>query len=169
MPYFTKPESKKFDPRERLPHHLYHKPIYAVPYEHFDGMYSDENGETDALYITIGLAQWPENDDVSVKVMRYDDKNGKWSRGSEELPLSRAVDLATFIALTVFGAENGYLDIPAGTLHNQDQPIHVVQEQRSEDELKTFEQGTKWHEHVLRERLNKLAEVLNELKKKGRL
>lgn len=163
MPYFTNPEAKKFEPTQRLPHHLYHKPIYALPYQHFDG-----TEDTDAQYITIGLAQWNE-EDASVKVMRFDQGNGKWSRASEELPLHRPIDMTLFMAMALFDTKNGYFDIPNGTFHDQDQDIHLVQEQRSGDEVKQFNKAVKSQEDHLKERLNKLFDVLNKLKSQGKL
>jgi len=61
-----------------------------VPYERFDGSYA---GNTDAKYLSLGLAQWrgpADPDAVSAKVWRY--VEGKWSRMSEELPLHRVID-----------------------------------------------------------------------------
>jgi hypothetical protein len=66
------------------PLHLKHCPTFMVPYEPFDGPYVED---TDAKYLSVGLAQWRNPDDpdaVSAKVWRYVD--GKWSRMSEEIP-----------------------------------------------------------------------------------
>ncbi|MCX5896128.1 MAG: DUF6530 family protein, partial [Proteobacteria bacterium] len=84
MPYSTKPNTTTYDPRKELPLHLDHKPVYALPYEHFDYV-----EDTDARFISIGLAQY-DPDDVSIKVFRHTGE--KWTRQSEELPLHRVID-----------------------------------------------------------------------------
>ena len=66
-----------------------------LPYEPFDGPYS---GDTDALYLSIGLAQWRDTDDtyeLSAKVWRMPEE--KWSRMSEEIPLHRLADLCILL------------------------------------------------------------------------
>jgi len=52
MPFSsTNPLYKTSNP---LPQHLDHKPVYALPYQHFDGIYSKK---TDIRYISVGVAQ----------------------------------------------------------------------------------------------------------------
>jgi len=77
-----------------------HKPIIACKYNDFD-----EYG--DAHYITVGKAQYDNENDVSVKVWRWDENNTKWSRQSEELPVSRVFDMATMLASTIQIIQSG--------------------------------------------------------------
>ena len=94
MPYTTNPSNADYVPSEPLPQHLIHKPVYALPYEYFDGIYA---GNTDTKYISIGLSQW-DPDEVSVKTMRY--TGTRWTRLAEEMPLHRVLDLAILICKT---------------------------------------------------------------------
>ena len=87
----------------KVPNNLKHKPIYEINnYNLIDGQYA---GESDAVGLSIGLAQWNERGrmDISAKVWRHTGEQSKgyesekWSRQSEELPLHRVLDLAIFI------------------------------------------------------------------------
>lgn len=80
----------------KCPKHLKHRPIIVVDdYEKIDAC-----GSNDAKALSIGKAQWDNtSDDVSVKIFRK--SRGKWSRQSEELPMSRVLDLAEFIIGTI--------------------------------------------------------------------
>lgn len=92
----TSPTMQNYPP----PMHLKHRPIFMVPYEPFDGAYS---GDTDALYLSLGLAQWREDDatwELSAKVWRMPEE--KWSRLSEEIPFHRLVDLCVLLAKTFY-------------------------------------------------------------------
>ncbi len=78
-----------------IPNHLKHKAvIVAENYNQIDGQYA---GDTDAMGLSLGLAQWNERGkvDISAKVWRHTGE--KWSRQSEELPLHRVLDLALLI------------------------------------------------------------------------
>lgn len=79
----------------KIPLHLKHKPIFSVNYEKVD---QENDRPGDAKFLSLGQAQW-DNDDISVKVFRKT-PNGNWSRQSEELPLSRVLDMAILIADT---------------------------------------------------------------------
>lgn len=79
-----------------------HKPIIACKYEDID-----EYG--DAKYLTIGKAQYDNENDASIKVWRWDDKNHKWSRQSEELPINRIFDVAILLATTIHSIQSGGL------------------------------------------------------------
>lgn len=79
----------------RIPLYLKHKPVYSVEYAQTDKL---NKLCGDAKFMSIGYAQWNEKE-VSVKIFRQTD-SGRWSRQSEELPLSRALDLAILIADT---------------------------------------------------------------------
>lgn len=59
MPFVTDPVSANYISLQPLPQHLDHKPVYAMPYQHFDGI---SPPGTDARYISIGNAQYNQND-----------------------------------------------------------------------------------------------------------
>ena len=75
-----------------IPKKLKHKPIIGVDYEQTDL----NSGGGDALYLSIGEAQW-NNDDISEKIFRWSEKSNKWSRQSEEVPLWRVLDMAELL------------------------------------------------------------------------
>lgn len=82
----------------KIPTSLKHKPVITVEnYAEVDGR---QAYESDAVGLSVGLAQWNERGrvDASAKVWRYTGE--KWSRQSEELPLHRVLDLAILIART---------------------------------------------------------------------
>lgn len=89
-----------------VPTHLQHRPILGVNnYEEIDGPYKNR---TDAKAISVGLAQWNESDegkDISVKVWRSTGE--RWSRQSEEVPIHRALDLATLACTAMIYAKGG--------------------------------------------------------------
>ena len=76
------------------PTHLSHKPIIVVD----DYVKIDACGSFDAKALSIGKAQW-DNNDISAKIFRH--TGSRWSRQSEELPMSRVLDLAEFIIGTI--------------------------------------------------------------------
>ena len=165
MPYTTKPSKASYAPSEPLPQHLVHKPVYALPYEHFDGMYV---GDTDTKYISIGLSQW-NPDEVSVKTMRYIEESEKWTRLAEEMPLHRAIDMTLFLAKAVFDQQNGRVNIPVGTLLDQDAEISITPEARSYGEMSSYNAFLAKHSGLLKDRLRALSDVLNSLKEHGRI
>lgn len=79
----------------KIPKHLKHKPLAIIDDENFtelDGRYANN---TDLQGISLGRAQWDDKT-LSVKTCRHTGK--RWSRMSEELPMSRVVDLMLLIA-----------------------------------------------------------------------
>ena len=79
----------------KVPVHLKHKPVFVCEnYAAIDGRYVPDS---DAAGLSLGLAQWNDRGrvDISAKIWRH--TGGKWSRQSEELPLSRVLDLAILI------------------------------------------------------------------------
>jgi len=90
-----------------IPTHLSHKPIVKLDeYSKIDGRFKNK---TDAQGLSIGLAQWndhnnPDDIDLSAKIWRH--TGGKWSRQSEELPLHRALDLASLVCAAICYVKN---------------------------------------------------------------
>jgi hypothetical protein len=165
MPYTTNPSIAKYKPSEALPDNLKHKPMYALPYEKFDGIYA---GDTDTKYITVGISQWSPYE-VSVKTMRYDDKHQKWTRQAEEMPLHRAIDVTLFLTKVVFDQQNGRVDIPANTFFRQASDISITSEARSNGEMASYYAFLSEHSELLKERLRGLSDVLNSLKEEGKI
>jgi hypothetical protein len=163
MPYSTTPHAPAYDPLQPLPQHLDHKPVYALPYEFFDGIYA---GNTDIRYISVGLAQY-DHDHVSVKTMRH--TGAKWTRQAEELPLHRPIDMTLFLAKVIFDTANASLSIPKGTLQNQGSDISIAQEQRSYGELASYNAFLTQNQASLKDRLNALRDTLNDLKNRGKI
>jgi len=164
MPFTTR--SSKYKPSEALPDkNLTHKPVYALPYEQFDGIYA---GKTDTKYITVGISQWSPYE-VSVKTMRYDDKNKKWARQAEEMPLHRAIDATLFLTKVVFDQQNGKVDISPNTFSHQNAEISITSEARDYREMASYNTFLGDHTELLQERLNALLEVLKALKEKGKI
>jgi hypothetical protein len=127
-----------------------------MPYQPFDGPYI---GETDALYLSIGHAQWNDAgyDDLSAKVWRMPDD--KWSRMSEELPLHRVVDLCILLTKTLFqnhntNAADPVAIIPSGTFENQDERLELRR-------MTDLPQSYSTQAERVRERLRKLRDELN--------
>jgi hypothetical protein len=177
MPYQTIPHTTNYDPQVALPQHLDHKPVYALPYEIFDGIYSQD---TDLRYISIGIAQY-DQDKVSIKTMRH--TGGRWTRQAEELPLHRPIDMTLFLAMAIFDSQNGVVNIQNGTFSEyapnpsghyvstriQNSEILITQEQRSYGEMASYDNFINNTGGLLKDRLNKLRDVLNDLKSRGKI
>lgn len=177
MPYQTIPHTTNYDPQVALPQHLDHKPVYALPYQIFDGIYSQG---TDLRYISIGIAQY-DQDKVSIKTMRH--TGGRWTRQAEELPLHRPIDMTLFLAKAIFDSQNGAVNIQNGTFSEyatnpsgyyvstqiQNSEILITQEQRSYGEMASYNEFLDKTGDLLKDRLNKLMDVLNDLKSRGKI
>jgi hypothetical protein len=88
-----------------IPNHLSHKPVIKLEnYADIDGIYDPKT--TDAVGLSIGLAQW-DNNELSAKVWR--NTGTRWSRQSEELPLHRVIDLASMVCAAVYYADHDNL------------------------------------------------------------
>lgn len=140
------------------PTYLKHKPIFMMPYEPFDGPYAGA-GNTDALYLSVGLAQWRDEEntsELSAKVWRMPDD--KWSRMSEEIPLHRLIDLCILLTKTFYQSHNStavdsIAIMASGTFDNQKEQLDL---RRMSDVPEAFE-SEKSH---LKERLKKLRDEL---------
>jgi|SRR5690625_470087 len=170
MPYEYKGRPRAdIEPQQELPHSLQHRPVYALPYEHFDGPLK---GDSDVQYISVGLAQWNPGE-VSLKVFRHTGEGGKWTRQSEELPLHRAIDAATFIAKVLFDAEpvQKSVTIPTGTFEGQEADLIITPEENN-PMARNFDlylkDGSENKERY-KARLHALYKILNELVEQGKL
>ena len=143
-----------------LPTHLKHQPVLAVPYEKHDGHRPEE---TDAQFLTVGWAQWNPDEELSAKVLRYSGE--RWSRQSEELPLTRVVDLAALVAVALREREADAVELPVGFLENQDEPIRLARLDGARSR-EGFARALA-EDDVLRRRLGKLADVLADLRDQG--
>lgn len=73
-----------------------HWPVIYADYKEVD----KKAGYGDAHYIDIGQSTW-DKEDFSAKIWRWASNGKRWSRQSEELPLSRILDLAIFVAAAI--------------------------------------------------------------------
>ncbi|MHC5247940.1 DUF6530 family protein [Enterococcus sp. HY326] len=90
----------------KIPTTLKHKPVIVVEdYDKIDGHFA---WETDAKGLSLGLAQWNDRGKVEIsgKVWRYTGE--KWSRQSEELPITRILDLAILVVETTKYFQDAY-------------------------------------------------------------
>lgn len=126
----------------KVPTHLKHTPIIGVDnYSFYDGQYKNA---TDAKALSVGIAQWNENDDkykdISARVFRYVKKNeqdkGNWSRQSEEIPLHRCFDLCCLIIQAISKSQGREFDM------TQELKPYVVNEEKFDD-IKTYYENNK--------------------------
>jgi len=163
MPYQT--NHNTYPATHQVPQSLLHKPVYAMPYEHFDGMYANK---TDAIYLSIGIAQYDENaKELSAKIMR--NIGSQWSPQSEELPIHRPIDLSILIAKVLFDRINNNVEIRGGTYISQKNEIILTQEPRTQAEIKVFQSWIQNNESVIKERLNALCDILNDLRRRNKI
>jgi len=145
-----------------LPENLEHRPIYAMPYEPFDGKYI---GNTDARYLSVGLSQWARKD-VSLKIMRY---TTQWSRQSEELPLHRVIDSSIFLAKVLLDRDKHGVEIERNLFSNQPEGFLIQEEPVTAQDQAKFDSFLDEHGDVLKDRFNKLYQMLSNLKIQGKL
>ena len=89
-----------------IPKTLRHKPVIVV--QNYEQVAGSEANNSEAKGLSIGLAQWNDRGKVeaSAKVWRHTGE--KWSRQSEELPLTRVLDLAILICRTNLYFQDAY-------------------------------------------------------------
>ena len=154
-----------YQPTVPLPQHLWHRPFYALPYQPFD----PDPEQTDVRYLTVGLAQWDDHE-VAVKVLRH--TGTRWTRESEELPLHRAADAVLWTAMVLGRLRHqGEILVEPGTFLHQDQAFTVrMEDQRDRRERAKFDAWIEGEQHRLaRDRLGRLAEYLDRIRRDGRL
>ena len=90
----------------KIPTNLKHKPVFLV--ENYDKIDGHHAWDSDAKGLTLGLAQWNDRGrvDISGKVWRHTGE--KWSRQSEELPITRILDLAILVAQSSIYLQDAY-------------------------------------------------------------
>ena len=93
-------ESPEKSPRQ-APMWRSHWPILSVDYEQTDA----DAGYGDAIFMDIGQSTWDKKD-LSAKLWRWADMGKRWSRQSEELPLSRVLDLAILVSAAATGKQS---------------------------------------------------------------
>ena len=153
--------NKKYKAKKELPNHLDHKPVYAIPYVPFDGMFAND---TDCQYLSIGLAQWDSNH-VSLKTMRFSDK---WSRQAEEIPLHRIIDSSILISKVLFDSKDNRFELERNLFENQDFGMEVERENRGDGHLGQYNDFLDVNMDLLKRRFNALYNTLDRLKKEGK-
>lgn len=143
---------------------LKHRPVFLVPYAAYDGPYA---GATDCLFLSLGWAQYDPRS-ASLKTLRH--SGSKWSRQSEEIPLHRAVDLVIVLARAIRAMRDGShlhnINLPADTFENQTDTVLIpAGAVSSVAEGEAF--GREITSELVRHRLRKLRDVLNELHDAG--
>ncbi len=156
----------------KIPENLKHKPVIKVEdYDTVDGRYALH---TDAKGLSLGLAQWNDRGkvDISGKVWRHTGE--KWSRQSEELPLSRILDLAILVAQSslyfqdayrhekFYDPENPLIDIIG--LQGNRMTVEVdTDNPKIDEDILLFYDALKKNGELIGERFRILNRLLNEL------
>ena len=153
------PNPHIYDPEDGLPQHLKHTPVYAMPYQDFDG----GNGRqgNDVRFVSVGLFQ-DDEETVSIKIMRH--SRERWSRQAEELPVHRVIDMTLFLAKVLFDSERHMISIDKETFQNQGSDMVIDREERTPDEIEAFESYLAQDRTTLRARFSKLLAVLEDLR-----
>ena len=156
----------------KIPENLKHKPVIKVEdYDTVDGRYALH---TDAKGLSLGLAQWNDRGkvDISGKVWRHTGE--KWSRQSEELPLSRILDLAILVAQSslyfqdayrhekFYDPENPLIDIIG--LQGNRMTVEVdTDNPKIDEDILLFNDALQKDGELIGERFRILSRLLNEL------
>ena len=156
----------------KIPENLKHKPVIKVEdYDTVDGRYALH---TDAKGLSLGLAQWNDRGkvDISGKVWRHTGE--KWSRQSEELPLSRILDLAILVAQSslyfqdayrhekFYAPENPLIDIIG--LQGNRMTVEVdTDNPKIDEDILLFYDALQKDGELIGERFRILSRLLNEL------
>ena len=156
----------------KIPENLKHKPVIKVEdYDTVDGRYALH---TDAKGLSLGLAQWNDRGkvDISGKVWRHTGE--KWSRQSEELPLSRILDLAILVAQSslyfqdayrhekFYDPENPLIDITG--LQGNRMTVEVdTDNPKIDEDILLFYDALQKDGELIGERFRILSRLLNEL------
>lgn len=90
----------------KIPENLKHKPVIKV--EDYDTVDGKNALHTDAKGLSLGLAQWNDRGKVGISGKVWRHTGEKWSRQSEELPLTRILDLAILVAQSSLYFQEAY-------------------------------------------------------------
>ena len=162
----------------KIPTWLTHRPVFTVEdYDQIDGHY-DYN--SDAKGLSLGIAQWNEQEkvkEISAKIWRHTGK--RWSRQSEEMPIHLVLDLTILILETMNYLRQSYKypkkydpehpDVVAVTLdtvtNNADtMKINVCTDNPSiEEDINVFAPAFGEDNHIFDERLRTIGELLKTL------
>lgn len=144
---------------------LKHQPVFLMPYAGFDGPYA---GKTDCLFLSLGWAQYDPRS-ASLKTLRH--SGSKWSRQSEEIPVHRAVDAVILLAhamRSMLGPHLNTINLAANTFENQNVGM-LIQSGAVSSVGESDAFGQQIASELVRRRMGKLREVLNELHDAGKL
>jgi hypothetical protein len=141
-----------------------HQPVFLVPYAGYDGPYA---GATDCVFLSLGWAQYDPRS-ASLKTLRH--SGSKWSRQSEEIPVHRAVDLVILLAHAIRDMAGNWLStirFKPAVFENQPDGLLIQAGATSVPVSGAF--GQEITSELVRRRLGKLREVLNELHEAGKI
>lgn len=130
-----------------IPYWLAHKPIIACDYT------SIESG-SDARFISVGRAQYDNENAATVKIWRNSGK--KWSRQSEEIPISRVSDM--FLMLL-----NAMKESCSGVVKDQNRKSYLQEEVLKEDDLEFLRECINDDKAHLKESLTAIKDLLNSM------
>lgn len=82
------------------PFWLQHKPIYSCDYQQICP-------GSDLRFITVGRAQWNNKLAAAVKTFRWDERNKKWARMSEEIPIDRLPHMTMMLLSAINAIQKG--------------------------------------------------------------
>ena len=156
----------------KIPTTLRHKPvIVSENYENVDGRSAYHS---DAKGLSLGLAQWNDRGKVEISAKVWRHTGEKWSRQSEELPLHRVLDLAILICRArrhfqeayrypkMYDPQNPLLDRIG--LQGDAMSVSVCTDnERIDEDIRLFADVLSHDDEMLAERLNVLANLLNEM------
>ena len=137
-----------------FPHQIAHSPVYGLEYNAHD---PDRENDSDVHWLTIGWAQWDENEPAA-KVVRHSGQ--RWSRQSEEIPVSRLVDLTTLLAKVYQGNAEG-IQFEPNFFENQPEEVTIKAKSAKARESLA---AALHRDPKLRRRLANLADVMIELR-----
>ena len=125
-----------------------HKSILACEYSKID--YEG----TDALFLTVGRAQYDNDSSASVKFWRWNYDHDRWSRQSEEVPIERVGDMA----LMLVSAIKTFQTLDYGTCFT-----YLKEDYSNEDDMSFLKKSIKENAPRIRESLQELKRLLNEV------
>ena len=144
--------------KSTFPSHIQHKPVYVVPYYELDHL--RPTNDTDVQFITLGWSQWNSRE-LSAKVVRH--SGNRWSRQSEELPLTRVVDLTILISLALMNGTD-FTEVEAQVFERQNRAINITHGSNRDRAAAAM---TLSEDALVKKRLRKLHDILNQMSSNG--